>query len=201
MWRTTRRLVGRLSPATWTILLALAALLVWALAVRATDAPYDRHEWLPSWADDDKNCRDTRQEVLARDAVPGTVKWDDAGCRVTSGWWRDPYSGIKVVDPKHLDVDHVVPLAWAHAHGGASWPAEKKQAFANDLGYRGALLAVSYHANRQKGDKGPTEWIPPRDGYFACEYGTYWAIVTTLWGLRLDAADRDAIRLLVTFCR
>ena len=192
-----RRLVR--DPVLWTLVLLGLAVLCWAYAVRAGE--YRREDWLPHWADEDHNCRDTRQEVLARDAVPGTIRWDDAGCTVIAGWWRDPYSGQKVTDPTHLDVDHVAPLAWVHAHGGADWSIEKKRAYANDLSYRGTLLATTAKMNRSKGSKGPAEWIPPQDGYFACEYGTYWAVVTTLWELRLEDSERAALRLLLRFCR
>jgi hypothetical protein len=177
--------------------LAVAAVACWLVAARAP--AYERADWR-HWIDADGDCRDTRQEVLARDAFLGTVVWDAAGCRVVQGRWMDPYSDEHITDPARLDVDHVVPLAWAAAHGGEVWSPARKEAFANELGYRGALVATTARMNRQKGAKGPAEWIPPRDGYTACEYGTAWSIMVTLYDLRLETAERDAIRLLVSKC-
>jgi hypothetical protein len=203
----------RLGPATWTLIVALLALFLWILAIhgvaRGADrlprvlagAPaYDRQEWHPRWEDADGNCRDTRQEVLAREAFPGTVVWDDEGCKVRRGLWRDPYTGERRTDPAHLDIDHVVPLAWAHAHGGAAWSTERKRAFANELGYPGALAATIAAVNRSKGSKGPAEWVPPRDGTASCDYGQRWAIMLVLYDLTPSDADREALRLLVRKC-
>lgn len=190
--------------AVWGLFAVLTALAGGGgiLTARGEDVPaYDRGEWLPDWSDEDGNCRDTRQEVLARESFPGTVEWDAAGCRVVKGYWRDPYSGEFRREPAWLDIDHVVPLAWAHAHGGATWPTARKRAFANDLRYRGALVATTAAMNRSKRDKGPAHWIPPRDGIWACEYGQAWSVITTMWGLTVDPIERDAIRLLVMACR
>ena len=58
-------------------------------------------------------------------------------------------------------MDHHVPLARAHISGGDCWPRERKRAYANDLGYDGALNATAAGVNRGKGEKAPVEWQPP----------------------------------------
>src|SRR3546814_1354348 len=76
------------------------------------------------WTDPDGDCRDTRHEVLAAQSlVP--VRWSPDGCRVDAGRWYDPWSGITVVDPGAIDVDHVIPLAEAHRSGADAWRSEE----------------------------------------------------------------------------
>jgi hypothetical protein len=143
-------------------------------------------------------CRDTRAVVLARDAVPGTVEWSPDGCTVTAGEWKDPYTGGLFTDPKMLDVDHLIPLQRAHLRGGSGWSRERKAAYANALGYRYHLRAVSASANRQKGAQGPDTWRPvPED---ACQYGQSYATVTVLSGLWVSDTERTAIAALVASC-
>jgi 5-methylcytosine-specific restriction endonuclease McrA len=142
-----------------------------------------------------------RQAVLARDALQWTIQWDPGGCRVETGSWIDPYGAENpvVTDPKALDVDHLIPLGYAHAHGGAAWSKEKKAEYANALGYRWHLWAVSLHANRQKGDKGPAAWVPENLAIW-CQYGQAWATIAVVWKLELPDTDREAVRKLVETC-
>jgi hypothetical protein len=162
---------------------------------------YDRAEWLPDWADEDQDCQNTRQEVLARDAFFETTEWDARGCRVVRGWWLDPATGFTYRDPSVLDVDHTIPLQWAHLHGGYAWPREKKRAFANELRYAGALRVMHASTNREKGAKGPDAWLPKRNGTTACQYGTDWVVVLFLHdGLHVPPSVREALVLLLSKC-
>jgi len=173
-------------------LLALGLLLV-----AAAPARYRREDW-PHWQRINGGCRDTRAVVLARDAVPGTVEWSPDGCTVTAGEWKDPYTGALFTDPKMLDVDHLIPLQRAHLRGGASWSRERKTAYANALGYRYHLRAVSASANRQKGAQGPDTWRPEKAD--DCQYGQAYATVAMLSGLWVSEAERTAIGALVAAC-
>ena len=80
--------------------------------------------------------RTRRAEILIRDSQT-KVSFD--GCRVVSGLWNLPYSGGSTTSASQIDIDHIIPLKWAHGHGGDRWSSERKKAFANDpdnlLGY------------------------------------------------------------------
>ncbi len=78
-----------------------------------------------------------------------------------------------------LDIDHVVPLKWAYEHGAHDWPVERKAKFANDPLN---TIAVSLSANRSKGAKGPTEWMPPNNAY-RCDYLRKFESVLKAYGL------------------
>jgi hypothetical protein len=111
----------------------------------------------------------TRHEILA-DQADGRIKLSPDGCYVSTGLWNDPFSGKQLTRASDLDVDHVIPLKWAHDHGGDAWSAAKKEIFANDPIN---LLAVDDGLNQKKGAKGPDEWLPPNRA-FRCEYLFIW---------------------------
>jgi hypothetical protein len=78
---------------------------------------YERTAW-KHWIDEDKDCQNTRDEVLIEESeIPVCFK-TDRKCKVTSGRWADPYTDEVFTDPKELDVDHMVPLQNAHRSGG-----------------------------------------------------------------------------------
>lgn len=159
--------------------------------------PYKRRDW-PHWDDVDRDCEDTRAEVLREESrVP--VALSQAGCIVTEGRWYDPYTGKWFLNASDLDVDHLVPLSHAHAHGGASWSREKKRRYANDMEHPEHLIAVSSRVNRQKGNKGPDQWRPPNRRYW-CDYAIYWVSVKTRWGLDVTESELAALHEMVDTC-
>lgn len=127
---------------------------------------YDRKMY-DHWIDLDGDCQNTRQELL-QELSTGRVTMAANGCTVVRGRWNDPYTGEVYMNARDLDIDHMVPLAYAHARGGYAWDAATKRKFANDPIN---TFAVQASANRQKGAKGPLEWLPPNKAY-QCEYVT-----------------------------
>jgi hypothetical protein len=49
--------------------------------------------------------------------------------------------------------------------------------------------------NRQKGAKGPLEWMPPRES-FHCQYVTRFKRVLIIYGLELGATERERFEAL-----
>jgi hypothetical protein len=90
--------------------------------------PYSRQLYR-HWIDEDRDCQDTRAEVLIRDAT-GTVAYtNDRQCHVVQGRWLDPYTGETYREAKQLQVDHFVPLKNAHDSGGWAWSAERRRQY------------------------------------------------------------------------
>lgn len=163
----------------------------------AEDGSYDRKTF-KHWTDADKDCQDTRQEVLiAESVVPVTL--DTRGCRVLAGEWHDPYTGEVFTDPKALDVDHVVALGWAYYHGARSWPKAQRERYANDLENPEHLIAVQNSANRAKGRQGPDTWKPANRAHW-CAYGEAWVTITARYNLMLTWAELFAIQDLRATC-
>lgn len=121
---------------------------------------YSREEFGRGWADEDKDCQNTRQEILISLSTAPVRFSDDRECRVTFGRWISMYSGEVIFDASKLDIDHIVPLKWAWDHGANEWSKEKREKFANDPVN---LVAVEASLNRQKGAKGLDEWLPPKN--------------------------------------
>lgn len=150
------------------------------------------------WIDENKDCRDTRVEVLARDAR--TVEFSQDGCKVVGGVWDDPYTGKVFKNPKELDVDHLVPLKNAHESGAWAWLPERRRDYANFLKYEKHLLAVSASENRKKGDKGPDRYMPPEQAYH-CTYVQAWVEVKREWELEMTQDEEETVRSIQDKCR
>ncbi|MFH1216493.1 MAG: YHYH domain-containing protein [Pseudomonadota bacterium] len=152
-------------------------------------APYNRDDW-PHWTDADKDCQDTRAEILIRDNK-GLIKFKrNRGCSVTWGRWICPYTGHEYTKASDMDIDHIVPLAHAHKTGGASWSREKKREFANDLMN---LVAVEDNINQEKGDQAPDQWRPPLKSYWPT-YATSWRAVKKKYHLYISPAEEKALK-------
>ncbi|MDT0596106.1 HNH endonuclease family protein [Glaciecola petra] len=156
---------------------------------------YNRNDW-PHWIDSDKDCQNTRHELLIATSKKPVKFKTDKDCNVLSGEWFDFYSGETYNDSKDLDLDHVVPLKFAHGHGGDKWSRERKQAFANDLDN---LLLVQASLNRQKGAKGLTEWLPPNHSY-RCDYIAHFNKVMTKYELDFIPSERRIVNRMVQAC-
>jgi hypothetical protein len=163
---------------------------------RAYDRSLYRH-----WVDEDRDCQDTRQEVLVRDAKRRTVEFQDAQeCTVSGATWLDPYSGESFANPKDLDVDHFVPLKNAHLSGAWAWSPERRREYANFLSDPVHLLAVKASENRRKGDKGPDKYLPPR-AEFQCEYVRTWVKIKSDWDLTMTDTESATVQRILAKCR
>jgi hypothetical protein len=168
------------------------------------DPSYEREKFGDAWSDagigiaSARNGCDTRNDVLKRDAKPGTVrlKAGTNGCKVIGGTWVSPYTGATFTVPRRLDIDHTVPLARAWSAGAKSWPAQRRLNFANDPDN---LRAVDASSNRSKSDLGPSAWRPKRP--FQCSYAIVYIRATKKYQLPLSKPDVAALRDMLTACR
>jgi hypothetical protein len=149
--------------------------------------PYDRNAF-GGWADTDRDCLDTRAELLLALSTH-TVTPAPNGCRILRGRWNDPYTGRIFLDASDVDIDHLVPLSWAWQRGAWAWSAAQRQRFANDPIN---LFAVEDRVNQRKGDRGPLDWLPPNTR-FHCEYATRFERVLRLYALEPHPQERQAM--------
>ena len=106
-------------------------------------------------------------------------------CRVVKGYWIGGLTGIVLSDASDVDIDHVIPLSYAHRHGGSSWSVSKKEQFANDP----LNLIPAYDLeNRRKSDKGPSEYLPS-DKTLACAYLERWQAIAKKYDLNIALKD------------
>jgi hypothetical protein len=157
-----------------------------------------------AWSDDTTaagghNGCDTRNDVLAgqlQDVDKGTSR-----CVVQAGTLDDPYSGARIEFRKaqagEVEIDHVVPLAYAWDMGASAWTLDVRMAFANDEALN--LLAVAKAANQAKGDSGPGTWVPGNVAY-RCQYAIRWVAVVRSYGLAVTSADEKTLRTTLAEC-
>jgi Protein of unknown function (DUF1524) len=168
---------------------------------------YVRDAFGSDWVDTDGNGCNQRDDVLLRDAVPGTTRvaqQDSCDHDVLAGTWHDPYTGrtLRFTDLKDLSqaesiqIDHIVPLAEAWVSGARRWSRDRRETFANDLG---ELLAVDGPTNMSKGDGDPAAWRP-RKGY-QCAYARHWIAVKARYRLAADLSEEAALEQMLAYCR
>ena len=139
------------------------------------------------WLDIDGDGCDAREQVLKRDAI-GLPQVDPFKCFVVEADWLSPYDGVRTSDRTRVDIDHTVALKEAWDSGAWQWNEAQRTAFANDTSDARSLIAASSSSNRSKGDRDPSNWMPPLRGYW-CTYSANWIAVKARWGLSMDQSE------------
>lgn len=148
------------------------------------------------WLDGpDRDRCDTREEVLIQEARRGPRL--GPGCRVVSGRWFSYYDRRYWNQPSDVDIDHVVALAEAWDSGAKRWTAGTRERFANDLGDRRTLVAVTDNVNQSKSDRDPSQWMPR---YAKCRYAKEWIAVKLRWRLSVNGPEKRFLQWRVNHC-
>lgn len=137
---------------------------------------YRRSDW-PHWIDSNHNCLNTRHELLKERSEHRVTFKPRSRCQIIRGQWTDPYSGKQWFKASDVDIDHLIPLKWAHQHGGHLWNTRLRETFANDPLN---LLIVEDGLNQNKSASGPDEWLPPKN---RCWYKQKWQHLIELYSL------------------
>ena len=178
----------------------LAGISVVPQRIRGDD--YRRSAFGEAWDDDTsapggENRCDTRNDILDRDLTNKTyVTTKRCPQAIASGTLRDPYTNATVAFVRgnqvgaSVQIDHLVPLAFAWDMGARDWPEETRKRFANDPAN---LLAVAGQANQDKGDLPPGEWMPPNTAFW-CQYSTQFTAVLRGYRLSVDEASARTLR-------
>ena len=158
---------------------------------------YDR-DLFKHWTDEDGDGCDTRREVLLAEAVVAPTQ--GSRCSLSDGEWISRYDGLtELGSGRGFDVDHLVPLAEAWESGAHGWSSDRREHYANDLGYEHSLVAVSAGSNRSKGAQDPATWLPPEGGQH-CWYAAAWVHVKTRWSLTVDTTEANTLESTLSGC-
>ena len=158
---------------------------------------FDRVKHFGNWRDEDKDCLNTRAEVLVRDSLISPII---NKCLVVSGRWYSIFDGRNHLLATEVQIDHLVALSEAWDSGASSWSKKRRFKYANDLGYSGSLSAMTTKLNGNckklcKSDKDPAEWLPPKS---RCVYAQRWVAVKYRWGLSIDLAEKQVLSRLLS---
>jgi hypothetical protein len=181
---------------------------VGVLPTRVHRYDYRRSAFGDAWDDNNDapgghNGCDTRDDILARDLVDKTyVSIKRCPNAVATGTLHDPYTNLTIAFQRgakvgeSVQIDHIVPLAYAWDMGASAWPPAERLRFANDPAN---LLAVGGRANQDKGDLPPALWMPP-NAAFACQYAMQFIAVLRGYSLAVDQASTVMLRRAAATC-
>lgn len=184
----------------------LAGIAVVPMRIRGYD--YRRAAFGESWTDDNTapgghNGCDTRNDILDRDLVDKTyVPISRCPRAVATGTLHDPYTSLTIPFTRGaqtgaaVQIEHIVPLAYAWDQGARNWTDEMRVRFANDPAN---LVAVQGQVNQDKGDKEPAVWMPP-NAAFHCQYAMQFIEVLRGYSLPVDAPSVPALRQAAATC-
>lgn len=155
---------------------------------------YERGHFGHGWVDEDGDCQDSRAEALISTSTTQVRFADERRCRVVTGRWVSPFTGKVIQNAGNIDIDHVVPLAWAWRRGANRWSDQRRETFANDPIN---LWPVEASLNRSKGARGPGEWMPPAG---QCQYVARFLRVVKTYDLAPSADEMAGLRGRVEDC-
>lgn len=188
------------APAVASEQKALAVLETLAVKGRAPKTGYDRDRLFGTWADPDRNGCDARNDILARDLSNEVLDRD--GCKVLSGDFIDPYSGMKISflqgrgTSQLVPIDHIVAVSDAWQKGAFKWDSTKRVNFYNDPLN---LQATQMRLNSQKGDGDAATWLPPLKSY-RCAYVARQIAVKAKYAIWVTKAEKSAMKSILAKC-
>lgn len=166
---------------------------------------YVRRQWsngrfMPYGA---RSCWSVRDEVIKRQADPGTLRVTPDGCAVEAVSFTDPYSGRRIQErgkenvERNIQIDHVVPVSYMASNGGNDWDQVTRDRYFNDTD-PGHLLAVDSEENNLKSDSGPSRYMPTAGVRYRTAYAKDWVAVLKSYqskGVRatIERSDYEAI--------
>jgi hypothetical protein len=161
-----------------------------SLAVAAeNNAGYDRTRYFGDWNDTNRDCQNTRQEVLIQESK-AALAYTSRGCTASRGRWVTSWDNRVHTYASTVQIDHTVPVHEAWGSGARYWSQARRVAFYNDLGDARSLSAQTSALNSAKQARGPESWMPPAN---KCAYIGQWIAVKIRWGLRVDSAEKTAL--------
>lgn len=168
---------------------------------------YHRDAFGTAWTDavdvpGGHNGCDTRNDILGRD-LRDKRRGSVASCPVAvlTGDLHSPYTGEFIAFRRNraataVQIDHIVPLAYAWDMGAFAWPADRRADLANDPAN---LVAVDGRSNQDKSDAEPGRWMPPAHG-FHCQYAAQFVRVSATYRLALDTASKTVLAGTLEHC-
>ena len=161
---------------------------------RAREKFFNTDDWNFE-VDFDNDCQSTRQELLILTSRSEVKYTNPRNCVVRTGEWLDEYTGKVFKVAVQVDIDHVIPLMYAHTHGGDRWPQEKKLQFANDPLN---MMFVEKREIQKKRERGPDRYLPRKE--FQCEYAGLWEAIARNYDLDIETRDENRIRKILDGC-
>ena len=88
----------------------LSFILLLLVTLQLSACPKYNRKKYRHWIDEDRDCQNTRNEVLIQESLDPVTYKSSKGCRVSSRKWYGSLTGKTFTNPRQLDIDHFVPL-------------------------------------------------------------------------------------------
>ena len=108
--------------------------------------------------------------------------------------------GHHLENPRHIDVDHHVPLKNAHLSGGWAWDAGKKEDYANYLEDPARLGGHQFQAQPEQGRPGPRRGGAPPDASLWCGHTACRAEVKKRRGPMITPVESESVMDMLRIC-
>ena len=154
------------------------------------NAGYDRNRYFGYWNDTNRDCQNTRAEVLLQETKSAVTYTTARRCTLRTGRWVSIWDNRVHSAASAVEIDHTVPVHEAWGSGARYWSQARRVAFYNDLGDSRSLNALTAALNSAKQARGPESWMPPAN---RCAYIGQWVAVKIRWGLRVDGVEKAAL--------
>lgn len=164
------------------------------LSKRNQNLYYNEDDW-PYWLMAG-GCQNVRTQILAATSDTGVTWTNPRHCEIREGHWIDPYTGDEYQRAAKLEVDHIIPPAYANAANGYQWDDGIRAQFANDPLN---LVPVGRSIQKKKRDRGIGNWQPPNEDYH-CQYAASWRDVAKRYDLDLFPEDRSRMNTILKDC-
>ncbi len=145
--------------------------------------------------DGDRDCQTTRQEMLILTSRAEVKYTNPRNCIVRTGEWLDEYTGKIFIVATQVDIDHIIPLMYAHTHGGDRWSEGKKLQFSNDAVN---MVLVEKREIQRKNARGPDQYLPRAE--YRCQYARMWNVIADNYDLTLENRDKNQINSILREC-
>ena len=139
--------------ASATTITARSILLKLTVRAESGSTTYSR-TYFKHWIDANRDCQDTRAEVLIAESKVTPRYTTTRRCTVATGKWYSYYDGATWTKASDVDIDHLVPLKEAWKSGARLWSVSNRTRYANDLGFAATLIAVTDLRNRPRASPG-----------------------------------------------
>lgn len=160
-----------------------------------SNAGYDRYKHFGDWKDTDRDCQNTRAEVLLQETRTRATYTSTRKCTLRGGTWVTSWDSKTHTSASTVQIDHTVPVHEAWGSGARKWTKDRRVAYYNDLGDKRALNAQTSKLNSAKGARGPEQWLPPRN---RCAYLGVWVWREEALGLTVDKTEKAALTRLAS---
>jgi len=97
------------------------------------NAGYDRNRYFGYWNDTNRDCQNTRAEVLLQEAKSAVTYTTARRCTLRTGRWVSIWDNRVHSSASAVEIDHTVPVHEAWGSGARYWSQARRVAFYNDL--------------------------------------------------------------------